>query len=186
MTEAQAVILMDALCRVSLDAQEASHSQLQTTYRADLAAVRLSVEAKFAAIEASTNEKIFNATLKTDMQSKHWREGQAKDTAHELASVRAELNQQRTAAEAERVAMRKEMESRFDKEKALSLAEMEKMVRRRERSSRSRRAEAAALFSLCCSGGSRLLRFAASSLLFPFLLLPPCVSLVSPLCRRTS
>jgi hypothetical protein len=126
LTEAQAVVLMDALCRVSMDAQEASKLALETTYRADLSALRVAVDGKLAAIEASSTEKLFNAQLKQDMQSKHWREGLIKDTQHEINALKAELAQQRTSAEHERVTLRKELQAQMDKEKALATAEMEK------------------------------------------------------------
>jgi len=127
LSEAQAVVLMDALCRVSLDAQSASKTALETAYRADLGALRVTVDGKFAAIDASITEKLFNAQLKTDMQSKHWREGVQKDVQHELHALKAELLQQRAAAESERLALRKEVQAQFDKEKALAQADLEKM-----------------------------------------------------------
>lgn len=63
MSEPQAVVLMEALILATMDSQDASQTNLMSTYRADLSAMKVQM-----------NEKIFNSSLKYDMQQKHLRD----------------------------------------------------------------------------------------------------------------
>ena len=55
--------MMEALIMATMDAQDASQTNLISTYRADLSGMKVQM-----------NEKIFNASLKYDMQQKHTKE----------------------------------------------------------------------------------------------------------------
>jgi len=63
LSEPQAVVLMEALILATMDSQDASQTNLMSTYRADLSAMKVQM-----------NEKIFNSSLKYDMQQKHLRD----------------------------------------------------------------------------------------------------------------
>lgn len=123
LTEEQAELFVDTLSSVSLAMHDANQSALTTTYRNDLSALtsayrndmsaltstyrndqnalRLSVDGKMQSIEATQSEKLFNASLKADLQAKHWRETVQHEHAASKAEVRAEQQHHNALAHAE-------------------------------------------------------------------------------------
>jgi len=134
LTEAQSVVMMEALIMATMDAQDASQTNLISTYRADLSGMKVQM-----------NEKIFNASLKYDMQQKHTKEM----LKGEVDGLKSDALVLKKSLEADTATFRSEMrmllktdliglqtqdrsffQSQLDKEKALLIGELEKMENR--------------------------------------------------------
>lgn len=119
LTEAQSVILMDALVTATSEALASTHASLATKAELSNASVQMS-------------EKMFNATLKYDMQQKHSREM----FKSEVDATKSDMNTLRRSMDSELAAFKTEVKL-FQKTEMLSMQSQLNIVEKEKSSERA-------------------------------------------------